>query len=231
MKEKDKDQELKEALEKLEKCCPGSTRVSHMKTASTELHKALLNLDHARIKEQRLREESDALLEGINIIKDSESMPEAFNKVLNILKRLVKFDDAFVLRENNDKSLSAVAASSQLFEDIVWHPGSMLKQVLAGTSTNIRNINYSADWQKQPPDIRRNVVSALHLPLSSAMENAMLICTSSQENYFNKIHMQQLERFTPLVGQALYNFKINELLDDEIKKRKQAEERLKEVLK
>lgn len=44
----EKDKELKDALQKLEKCCPGSTRVSHMQTASTELHKALLDLDRAK---------------------------------------------------------------------------------------------------------------------------------------------------------------------------------------
>jgi len=56
-----KGKELQDALQRLETCCPGSTRVSHMQTASTELHKALLDLDQARNQEQHLRKESDAL--------------------------------------------------------------------------------------------------------------------------------------------------------------------------
>lgn len=228
---REKDKELKDALQMLEKCCPGSTRVSHMQTASTELHKALLDLDRVKNQEQRLREESDALLEGMNIIINSESTLKAFKKVLEIFKRLIKFDDAFILQEQSNGSLSSVISSSSQFENLVWYPGAMFKHVLSGNSSNIRNISYSTDWQGQPVEIRRNVTSALHTPFSTTTGNAMLICTSSQEGFFNKSHIQLLKRFTPLAGQALYSLKIKELLRDETNKRKQAEESLKEALK
>ena len=223
--------ELKQALEKLEKCCPGSTRVSHMSTASTELHKALLKLEQARSQEQRLREESDSLLDVVNIIKSSENNQEAFKKVFEVLKRLIKFDDAFILKERTDGSLSTVASTSPQFENIIWNPGKMMKHVLLGRTTNIQNINYSAEWLEQSSDIRRKVVSSLHISLNTALENAMLICTSSQENYFNKSHIQSINRFAPLACQALHSLKINELLNDEKSKRKQAEERLDALLK
>ena len=228
MEEKDKD--LKDALQKLEKCCPGSTRVSHMQTASAELHKALLKLDQARTREKRLREESDALLEGMDIIKNSESIQDAFKKVLEILKRIIEFDEAFVLRESTGGNLSSVVSSSPQFENIVWKPGPMVKHVLSGISSNIRNINYSGAWHEQPVEVRRDVKSALHIPFSTAMENAMLVCTSRKEDFFNKSHMQLLERFAPLVGQALYNLKMSERLNDEIARRKETEERLGEAL-
>ena len=81
-----KGKELHDALQRLETCCPGSTRVSHMQTASTELHKALLDLDQARNQEQHLRKESDALLEGMNVIISSKSSRKAFKMVLEVLK-------------------------------------------------------------------------------------------------------------------------------------------------
>ena len=229
MEEKDKD--LKEALQKLEKCCPGSTRVSHMQTASTELHKALLKLDQARNREKCLREESDALLEGMDIIKNSESIQDAFKKVLEILKRIIEFDEAFVLRESTGGNLSSVVSSSPQFENVVWYPGAMLKHVLAGSPANIRNINYSSDWHELPAEVRRHVTSALHIPLKTAMENALLVCTSRQEDFFKKSHILLLERFAPLAGQALYNLKMNEILNDEIARRKETEERLGESLR
>jgi len=222
--------DLQEALKRLEKCCPGSTRVSHMQTASTELHKALLDLDHARNQEQRLRKESDALLEGMNIIVNSENTQTALKKILAVLKRFIKFDDAFVLSENSDGSLSSVASSSPLFENSVWYPGAMFKHILSGNFTNTTNISYSTDWQGQPAQIRQNVTSALHIPFNTATENAMLICTSSQKAFFNKYHIQLLEHFAPLVGQALCSLQNNELLRDEINKRKQAEIKLEEAL-
>lgn len=222
---------LKEALDKLEKCCPGSTRVSHMNTASSILHKALIELDLARSQEQHLREESDALLEGISIIMNSENIGIAFKKVLEILKRLIKFDDAFILREHNGPDFSVVVSSSPQYEDILWQHDLMTKYVLNEGLTNIRNINYSAEWRQQPSKIRQNVISALHVALKVSNENAILICTSSKENYFNKSHIQLIKRFAPLACQALYSLKINELLDNEKSKRKDAEERLEKLLK
>lgn len=209
------DKELKDALQKLENCCPGSTRVSHMQTASTELHKALLILDNARKRSQRLDEERDALLKGLEVIRSMENELEALEKVLEILQGLIRFDDFFILRECKDGSFSTVVSSSPLFEDTVWHPGAMFKHALSGNPTNIRNTSYSTDWQEQSDDIRRQVVSALITPLNTAMERAVLICTSNRESFFNKSHMQLVDIFISLVGQLLCNLKIKELLGDE----------------
>ena len=222
--------ELQDALQRLETCCPGSTRVSHMQTASAELHKALLNLDRARNQELRAREESDALLEGMNIIIRSTSSRKAFKMVLEVLKKLLNFDDAFVLLEQSDGSLTTVASSSPLFENLVWFPGSMFKHVLAGNSLNIRNIGTATDWQGQPAAIRRNVTAALHTPFKTVTGNAMLVCTSRQEGFFEKSHILLLERFSPLAAHALYNLEINDLYKDETSKRKQAEEKLETAM-
>ncbi|MBW2466879.1 MAG: response regulator [Deltaproteobacteria bacterium] len=225
-----KDKELQDALTRLEKCCPGSTSDSNQQTLSSALHEALLNLDRARKQEQCLKEESDALLQGMDIIISSESTTKAFNMVLEVLKNLLGFDDAFVLREQGDGCLSVVASSSSQFENSVWQPGAMFKHVLAGNSVNIGDISNSTDWQAQPTEIRQNVSSALHTPFKTTTERAMLLCTSSQEGFFNKSHIKLLERFSPLAGQALYNIEINDLLRDEINERKQAEESLEAAL-
>ena len=197
-----------------------------MQTASAKLHKALLDLDSARNQERYLREESDALLEGMNAIISSKNTRKAFTKVLEVLKRLLQCDEAFVLREQDNGILTSVASSSSLFEDLVWSPGAMFKHILAGNPTNVPNISYSTDWQQQPAEIRSNVTSALHASFSTTMEKAMLVCTSSKEGYFNKSHIRLLERFSPLAGQALYNIEINDLYQAEVEKRKQAEESL-----
>jgi hypothetical protein len=167
----------------------------------------------------------------MSIIMDSENISIAFKKILELLKRLIKFDDAFILRENHDGSLSVVASSSPQFEDFIWQHDLMTKYVLNEGLTNIRNINYSSEWQQQPLKIRQKVISAIHISLKMVSENAILICTSSKENYFNKSHIQLIKRFAPLACQALYSLKINELLNDEKSKRKHAEERLNVLLK
>ena len=227
---KEEKEELQDALDKLESCCPKNLSDSIKKSLTSDLRKALLNLDHARGREQRLKEESDALLEGMNIIIRSEGTRDAFKAVLEVLKRLLNFDDAFVLREQSNGSLSSVASTSPLFEDLLWQPGVMLKSVLAGHSVNLPDISISTDWQAQPPGIRCNVASALHTPFNTTTARAMLVCTSSRPDFFKRSCIRLLERFSPLAGQALYNLEINDLLRDEIKERKQAEKSLEAAL-
>jgi len=227
---KEKRKELEDALDRLERCCPKNISDSIKQTLSSELRVALLNLDRARGREQRLREESDALLEGMNIIISSGSTKKAFNAILEVLKKLLSFDDAFVLREQGNGCLSSVASTSPLFENLIWQPGAMLRHVLAGNSTNVRDTSESADWQKLPPEILRNVSSALHTLFKTTTGRAMLVCTSGKNGFFNKSRIQLLERFSPLAGQALYNLEINDLLRDEINERKQAEKNLEAAL-
>jgi signal transduction histidine kinase/CheY-like chemotaxis protein len=227
---KGKRKELQDALKSLESCCPKEVSDSIQRTLSSELRKALINLERARSREQWLREESDALLEGMNIIISSENTRKAFNTVLEVLKKLLGLDDAFVLREQSNGCLAAVASTSPLFENLVWEPGAMFRHVLSGNSVNVPDISISTDWQEQPPEIRRNVSSAVHTPFNTTVGRAMLVCTSSKAGFFNKSRIQFLERFSPLAGQALYNLEINDLLRDEISERKQAEESLEAAL-
>lgn len=227
---RDKEKELREALDRLEKCCPGSTLGLGEKTSGTELHAALLDLGRARNREQKLREESDALLEGMDIIISSENTRKAFDRVLEVLKKLLGFDDAFVLREQQDGSLATVASSSSRFVNLVWQSGAMFKYVLSGNSVNLRDISTSTDWQRQPPEVRQKVVSALHTRFHTTTDRAIVVCTSSQEGFFDKPRINLLERFSPLAGQALYNIEINDHLRDEIHERKQVEESLEDAL-
>lgn len=226
---KTQKKELHVALDRLEKCCPKDLSDSIKKALTFDLRKALFNLDRARNREQRMKEESDALLEGMNIIISSEDSTKAFRSVLEVLKRLLGFDEAFVLREEGSGRLSAVSSTSPMFESLTWQPGAMLKHVLSGNFVNITDISASFEWQSHAAEIQRNVTSALHIPFNSSTTRAMLICTSSKEGFFSKSNIQLLERFAPLAGQALHNLEICDLLRDEIVVRKSAEAALKKA--
>lgn len=227
---KDKGKELREALERLEKCCPGSTCGLSESTSPAELHEALLNLGNARNLEQRLREESDALLEGMDIIIRSENTRKAFNGILEVLKKLLGCDEAFVLGEQDNGCLYTVASSSPQLASTVWPKEALFKYVLSGNSVNLRDISTSTDWQAQPPEVKKNVLSALHSSFETSSGKAIIVCTSSRKDFFNKSRIKLLERFAPLAGQGLYNIQINDHLRDEIFERKQVEKNLEEAL-
>jgi signal transduction histidine kinase len=227
---KDKGKELRDALDRLEKCCPGSTCGLNGKTSPAELHEALLNLGEAKNREQQLREEADALLEGMDIIIRSENTRKAFNGILLVLKKLLDCDDAFVLREQRDGALATVASSSPQFEHLAWRKEAMFKHVLSGNSVNLHDISTSTDWQAQPTEMRKNVLSALHTSFTTSRGRAIIVCTSSLNNFFNKARIKLLERFVPLAGQGLYNIEINDHLRKEILERKEAEKNLAQAL-
>jgi len=209
MSDQEENTELNDALEKLERCCPGSTKGLNRKDSSKHLHLALLELERAR-------KESDALFNSIKSLIDSENSQQAFAVVLDQLQNLIGFDDAFVLRQHLATGmLTVVASTSPVFQKIEWKPGAVFNKVLSGITHNFGNITECPEWLNQPPEILGNISSALHAPFHTKIENAMCVCVSHQKNFFNKSHIKILQRFSPLAGQILSNMEISERKEEE----------------
>ncbi len=181
-----------------------------------ELREVLLDLDHARRRERLLREESEGMLEGLRILTRSKNTQDVFSRLMHVLKNLIAFDHAFVLRERKQGDLSVVAFTDRIFAQGRWKPGEMFQRVLAGRPVVLFDIGKVAEWQQQPPAIRRRVASALHVSLETLYSKAMLVCVSQQKTFFNRRHIDLLQRFTPLASQALHNMERNEELQDAI---------------
>ena len=223
MHDKEDGKELDDALEKLERCCPGSTKGLNSKDSSKQLHLALLELEKAR-------KESDALFNSIQSLIDTENSQQAFTTVLEQLKELIGFDDAFVLRQQRKtEELTVIASTSPIFQNTEWQAKAVFKKVLSGIIHNFGNINECPEWLDQDQEILGNISSALHAPFYTKTENAMYVCVSHQKKFFNKSHVKILQRFSPLAGQILYNMEVSERKEEEqIDKIKQAYDQLKE---
>ncbi|MCF7989123.1 MAG: response regulator [Thiohalocapsa sp.] len=179
---------------------------------SERLREALLNLERARRQEQQLRVETEGLLEGLDAITRSGSTQDAFLDVLRILKKLIHFDDAFVLREDDDRPLVVLASTDPVFDNLQWQAGDVLQRVLSGQPVMLFDAGQTPEWCAQPAEIRSRVVSALHAPMMTPGARAALICVSRQRAFFNKQHLRLLQRFAPLASQALRNLESNEKL-------------------
>jgi len=223
MSDQEEGKELNDALEKLERCCPGSTKGLNGKDSSKHLHLALLELERAR-------KESDALFNSIKSLIDAENSPQAFITVLEQLRNLIGFDDAFVLRQQQETGmLTVVASTSPVFQEIEWKSGAVFNKVLSGITYNFGNINECPEWLNKSPGILGNVSSALHAPFCTKTEHAMCVCVSHQKKFFNKSHVKILKRFSPLAGQILYNMEITERKEEEqVSRIKKAYDQLKE---
>jgi signal transduction histidine kinase len=223
MTDQEEGKELNDALEKLERCCPGSTKGLNRKSSSKHLHLALLELERAR-------KESDALFNSIESLIDAENSQQAFITVLEQLRNLISFDDAFVLRQRQETGmLTVVASTSSVFQKTNWKAGAVFNKVLSGITYNFGNITECPEWLNQSPEILDNVSSALHAPFNTKTEHAMCVCVSHQKDFFNKSHVKLLKRFSPLAGQILYNIEISERKEEkQINRIKRAYEQLKE---
>ena len=181
-----------------------------------ELREVLLDLDHARRRERLLRQESEGMLEGLRILTRSKNTRDVFARLMHVLKNLIAFDHAFVLRERKQGDLSVVAFTDRIFAQGRWQPGKLFRRVLAGRPVVLFDTGKVAEWQQQPPGIRERVASALHISLETLHSKAMLVCVSQQKTFFNRRHIDLLQRFTPLASQALHNMERNEELRDAI---------------
>ena len=182
-----------------------------------DLREVLLDLDLARKREKMQRKESEGLLEGLRILTRSKDTKDVFLRLLGILKKLIDFDHAFVLRERRPAQLAVVAFSDPLFEHSRWQPHEMFDRVFGGQPVILFDIEQKPEWRLQPPEIKRRVASALHISFESANLRAMLVLISGKKAYFNRRHMHLLQRFTPLASQALQNMRRNEQLHAAIK--------------
>lgn len=222
MNDQEEGKELKDALDKLERCCPGSTKGLSRKDSSKHLHLALLELERAR-------KESNALFNSIKSLMDTENSYQAFITVLEQLRNLIGFDDAFILRQEQATGmLTVVASTSPVFNKTEWKSGTVFNKVLSGITYNFGDIVECPEWLDKSPEMLENVSSALHAPFHTKTEYAMCVCVSHQKKFFNKSHVNLLKRFSPLAGQILYNLEISERKEEEqVRKIKKAYDQLK----
>ena len=132
-------------------------------TGDVELREALIDLERVRNQEQQRRIESDCLLEALRILTRPVSTEKMFSEMLDVLRGILMFEDAFVLIKGASGLLVPISATSPKFLDTIWNPGSMLKRVLLGNPVVAFDISRIEEWKAQPEHIRDGVKSALHI--------------------------------------------------------------------
>jgi two-component system, sensor histidine kinase and response regulator len=180
---------------------------------SEELREILIDLERSRAKEHEFRLEIEGLLNGLMIINQTKSIDDMFIKLLDVLKGMINFDNAFILREKNDK-YHAIISTDNTFENTVWEKRKTFKRVRKGKIVVVYSIQHIEEWKIQPKAVKQNVVSALQVPFNTPNTNTILVCVSSEKAFFSKKHSKLLKRFTPLVLQALFNLEITEELTE-----------------
>lgn len=174
--------------------------------ASDELlREALVDLLKAREHEEQQRRKSEALLAGLQVLIKPLESSRMFKELLEVMRGVLNFDQAFVLLRQPDGSLTATVATSELFLGGRWQPGPTFQRVLAGSPATVFNVAMVEEWRDQPATISSRVTSALHVLLRNGEQAAMLVCTHPEASFFSISHQRLAENFSTLAAQALLN--------------------------
>ncbi len=153
--------------------------------------------------------EAESLLDGLRVLTEELSMRQVLAGIFDVMRDVVMFEDAFVLRRYESNELIVVAATSLLFERSRWFAQEFFNRVLSGQTLAVVDIGEIAEWKAQPESVQHYAHSALHIPLRDGNQDAILVCTHSKQGFFTKQHEAISERFALLATQALRNAQLH----------------------
>jgi signal transduction histidine kinase len=198
---------------------------------SEDLREALLDLERVNNREREIRLEAEALLAGLNVLTNFKNREKTFIQLLEVLRELIRFDEAFVMIDGKDGNLFTTASTHPKFEKMAWSITDLAPWRATGRPLAFFDIDFVPEWKKQSPSILENVCSTLQIFLQDQSRSAVLVCTHPTRGFFSDKHLRMAARFAPLASQALTNIgytadleNMNNNLQMEIKERQAAEE-------
>ena len=173
--------------------------------SAERLRELLLDLEQAQRRERELRIQSDAILSGLRALSEAATPDELFARVLEALREPLAFDAALVLRQRpGSPVLMCAGATDVRFIGRSWTAGRTFERIFsAGRVVVHLDTSCIAEWSEQPDEVRKDVGSAICIPLRGSRERALLICTRKETRGFQPTHEQMAKRFQPLATQAL----------------------------
>jgi len=195
---------------------PDKTKLQQLATEE-KLRELNLKLALSRKDAEERLKEAEGLLEGLQALTGAMVIEHAFAGMLDVLRGLLDFEAAFILKSpvDGEGQLDVIHTTDPTFDSAIWNSKSYFQRVLSGKTLATFNVQLIPEWNEQPKSLRERAVSALHVPLPTTGQRAMLVCTHSERGFFGKKRIDLAKRFSPLAAQALYNAELRAELKDE----------------
>ena len=178
---------------------------------SEMLREALTDMEHLRQRELDRRRESETLFETLLDLLGTRDRDKLYDKLMDRLKTMVPFKDAFVLRLERPGVLLPHRRSPEAYRETSWVVGPFLERVLAGRPLVAHEVASIEEWQRAiSASAIQEVACALHVPIISPYRQGILVCTHGQRGGLGRSHARLAERFYPLVSQVMLQLDMHE---------------------
>lgn len=176
------------------------------------MRETLFELAKARDREREMRQESQALLEGLRILTLSQQPQSLFRELLEVLRGALEFESAVVLREGEDHQLHPEAFTDPAYAGRVVPRHALFERVLQGAPTALVDVTRVPDW----PLTQAGACSgaALLAPLRGGQTTSLLICLHQQRAFFTQRHVSVVRKLAPLAAQALIHRELKNTLEE-----------------
>lgn len=167
-----------------------------------ELVELLERAEANRGREIRLREEADVLLASLRALIQPAPLADKCAELFGLFARLLRFDEALVVRRRTRDELSAVVATDPQLMGMQWPVGDVITAALMGEALVVQDLSTTREWNDFPEVVRARFRTALVAPLTIGNEAAMLVALHGTPGHFEPGQLALMQRLSLIATQA-----------------------------
>ena len=171
-----------------------------------ELHEMRLQLAASQEREAQRDHENSWLLKGISVLTQPQGIHNLFEALIRILRPLIGFEHAAILlADKAGGPLRCAVASHPALQQQLWQSGPLFERVLAGETVALYAPELTQEFARCDPEVRQMAGSALLGALNLVQGRMLLLCVHSARHRLDLHSKTLLERYRPLMDQAILN--------------------------
>lgn len=174
------------------------------------LREALIDLERAREREQALRLQAEALLEGLRALTFSPTPEAMFANLMEALRKGLAFEEAAILIPSEEGKLRVAATTLPQWRDCILPIDPIFQRVLQGQPIAIFDAAQVKEWKESA--LCKEGCSVLLVPLQGMEQVAVFMGIHSKRGFFGQLHLEIACRFAPLAAEALHHWELQQRL-------------------
>ncbi|PSU24894.1 hybrid sensor histidine kinase/response regulator [Photobacterium phosphoreum] len=189
---------------------------------SEKLQETLLDLQRSQERENQLRIENAAILEGVSAMAGANNKRQVFNSLLAVLHKFIAFDNAIVLTRDDEASdLHVLMSTVTTLDFSLWKVDSTFNRCINGECIALYSPKDIEEFKNKSTELLKICNSSLITGVKISSGDAMIILMSTEKGHFTSSCRRVLNRFRPLLERAIIDIDYRERLQSLVTARTQ----------